>query len=381
MYKNVLINSQKSIKKTFTNNLINIVKIHFHYTGNISLNKINKELNLNYSNLKYNYISKQGCAENENTKITLCKNHKYQINSNKITGLYKKNFTNLSKGEKYQSDTNAVRLNYSLVEANSENTNKNIVFLHGLFGNSNNWRSISYSSAIRDRRKSLLVDLRNHGDSDHNEEMSYSAMAHDVLRLLDHLKIDKCTLLGHSMGGKVAMNFATLFPSRLDGLIIVDSAPKDHKDNVNIYGGTKKIVEDVSELNVEGRSRKDVLNELKTQFNGSVANLLNTNLTYISPEDDKVTWRCNMKAIRKNIDNIIGFQSAPGKVYEGNVSVIVGEKSHIFPLDVYKTIFPRIEEQDVKKVKEAGHWVHVDNPTGVIVNIIKFLDQIDKKSR
>jgi esterase len=343
-----------------------------------------------YSNLQKRKDFRLG----ENNSVLKIKNfntHNKIFNCNKIQscndGFYKRSFKKFNSSsqselnqnrKKLQTDSNSVRLNYSFVEANSENTNKVLIFLHGLFGNSNNWRSISYSSAIRDRRRSLLVDLRNHGDSDHHIDMTYPEMAQDLARLMDHLKIEKCTLLGHSMGGKIAMNFATLYPERLDGLLIIDSAPKDHRDSPNIYGGTKKIVEQVSELNIHDQSRKEVLNNLKNMFNGSVANLLNTNLTYISPEDDKVTWRCNMKAIRKNIDNIIGFESTPGKYYNGDLSIIVGEKSHTFPLDVYRTIFPKIGEGSIKRVKDAGHWVHVDNPTQVIVNIVKFLDEIDK---
>lgn len=300
------------------------------------------------------------------------------LNSKKFSTFNPSGIKILNIEKKIQSDTNSVRLNYSFVEANSEKTNKTLIFLHGLFGNSNNWRSISYSSAIRDRRRSLLVDLRNHGDSDHHELMTYEDMANDLLRLINDLNIEKCTLLGHSMGGKVAMTFATLFPQRLDGLLVIDSAPKDHRDSPNIYGGTKKIVEQVSEVNINGRPRKEVLEELKNMFNGSVANLLNTNLTYISSDDDKVVWRCNMKSIRNNIDEIIGFKSISGKFYDGQLSIIVGDKSHTFPIDVYRTIFPKIKEGEIKRVPNAGHWVHVDNPTQVIINIVQFLDEIDK---
>jgi len=251
--------------------------------------------------------------------------------------------------------TKDVKLNSSLVESSIPGINKYLVYLHGLFGNSNNWRSISYSESIRELRRSLLVDLRNHGDSDHHQSMNYSDMADDVIRHMDELNIDKFTLLGHSMGGKVAMNLSSRYSNRIDGLIIVDSAPKDHKDNLNIYGNTKQIVNKVSEYNVEGKSRKEVLNDLKTMFNGSVANLLNTNLTYVGPESDKVKWRCNLQAITDNIDKIIGFENSNAK-FEGPVNIIVGEKSHIFEIDVYKSIFPFVGDQHIDIIKGAGNF-------------------------
>ena len=219
--------------------------------------------------------------------------------------------------------------------------------------------------------------MRNHGESDHHDSMSYPEMADDVIRHLDSLKIDKFTLLGHSMGAKVAMNISTKYKDRLDGLIIVDAAPKDHKENVNIYSNIKTIVEKVSELDIEGKTRKEVLNELKGMFNGPVANLLNVNLTYVSPDSDKVQWRCNLKSIRANIEKIIGFEIESEKKYRGPLSIILGEKSHIFPLDVYRSLYPDVTEENVSIVKGAGHWVHADQPSLVIANIVKFLDKID----
>jgi esterase len=304
-------------------------------------------------------------------KCLLSKNSKILI----FPSMSKKSFTVISK--KKVSDTKNVNLHSSFVESAHPEIEKTLVFLHGLFGNSNNWRSISYSDAIRARRRSLLLDMRNHGDSDHCESMTYPEMADDVIRQMDALKINKFTLLGHSMGGKVAMHLSTKYPDRLDGLIIVDSAPKDHNDNINIYGGTKDIVRRVSVLDIEGKSRKEVLSQLKELFNGSVANLLNTNLTYVTPDSDKVTWRCNMKSINENIDNIIGFEEPTGK-YEGPLTILQGEKSFVFPAELYKKIYPNATDEDMKIIQGAGHWLHVDQPALTIVNIVKFLDKLDK---
>lgn len=280
-----------------------------------------------------------------------------------------------STGKKL-SKTGEVRLNSSWVESSSPEITKVMVFLHGLFGNSNNWRRISNSPIIRDRRRSLLIDLRNHGDSEHSESMGYSEMADDVIRHMDSLKIEKFTLLGHSMGGKVAMNLSLRYSDRLDGLVVVDSAPKDHKDNPNIYGGTKHIIDYVEQMEVEGRTRKEVLEELKSKFQGSVANLMNTNLIYISPESDKVTWRCNVKAIRNNYDKIIDFEPESNLHYTGPIKVIVGEKSYIFPIDIYQKVFPKLHEKDFSVVPGAGHWVHADKPNEVTESIAHFLDKI-----
>lgn len=96
--------------------------------------------------------------------------------------------------------------------------------------------------------------------------MTYDEMSDDVIRHLDKLKINKFTLLGHSMGAKTSMHIATKLKDRLDGLIIVDAAPKDHRDNINIYGNTKHIVDSVFEFDIKEKTRKQVVEKFKEMF-------------------------------------------------------------------------------------------------------------------
>ena len=141
-----------------------------------------------------------------------------------------------------------------------------MVFLHGLLGSSNNFRYISNSDTIKDRRNSLLIDLRNHGDSDHHDSMTYEEMANDVIKHLDNLKITKFTLLGHSMGAKTSMHIATKIKDRLDGLIILDAAPKSHRNNLNIYGNTKGLIDKLSEYDIKNKKRKECVDNFKRLF-------------------------------------------------------------------------------------------------------------------
>jgi pimeloyl-ACP methyl ester carboxylesterase len=166
----------------------------------------------------------------------------------------------------YVKNTKEVKLNSIKIDASRPEVSKHMVFLHGLFGNANNWRYISYSEPIREKRNSLLIDLRNHGESDHHDSMSYPEMAEDVIRHLDRLRINKFTLLGHSMGAKTAMNVATMIPERLDGLIIVDAAPKDNRQDPNIYSSTKDVVDRVAEYDLVEKTRKEALEDFKNMF-------------------------------------------------------------------------------------------------------------------
>ncbi len=305
------------------------------------------------------------------------------MNLNKLFLNARKNFStsttnslNPINPNKVKLNTSEVNLNSSWVESSDEKIDKVLICLHGLFGNSNNWRRICYSPSIRDKRRSLCVDLRNHGDSDHHISMKYSEMAEDVIRHADSLGISKFTVLGHSMGGKVAMALSTRFSDRIDGIVIVDSAPKDHSDDINIYGNTKEIVEKVSRLQLEGKSRRKILEELKEMFNGSVANLLNTNFSYVGTDSDNIMWRSNIIAIRDCYDMLVGYEHSE-LTCDKPATVIFGEKSHIFPLEIYRRLYPNIKDSDVSMIAGAGHWVHADKPDEVCSAIANFLDRVD----
>jgi pimeloyl-ACP methyl ester carboxylesterase len=105
-----------------------------------------------------------------------------------------------------------------------------MVFLHGILNSSNVYKALALNESLKKRRNSLLVDIRNHGGSDYHDSMTYREMVEDVIRTMDKLFIEKFTLLGHSIGGKIAMNLATLYPDRLDGLIVLDTIPTDSND-------------------------------------------------------------------------------------------------------------------------------------------------------
>ncbi len=101
-----------------------------------------------------------------------------------------------------------------------------LVLLHGMLGSSRNWQTAGRDLAVRFHVRAL--DLRNHGESPHADEMTYAAMVDDVIGWLDAQRLPRVTLMGHSMGGKVAMLLACRHPGRVERLIVVDIAPKGY---------------------------------------------------------------------------------------------------------------------------------------------------------
>ena len=114
-------------------------------------------------------------------------------------------------------------LNYQFHQTKQVINSPTLVFIHGLFGDMNNLGVIART--FSDNYNILRVDLRNHGQSFHSETMNYDVMANDVWQLIDHLKLDKVILIGHSMGGKTAMKMTALQPQRVEKLVVIDIAP------------------------------------------------------------------------------------------------------------------------------------------------------------
>ncbi len=137
-----------------------------------------------------------------------------------------------------------LKLNYKLLGSGPP-----LIILHGLFGMLDNWRTIA--RMLENKYQCILVDLRNHGRSSHDDEMNYQVMAQDVLQLMNDLHIKHAILLGHSMGGKVAMQFALTYPEMVEKLIVVDIAPKKYPLHHNLE---IEAIQSVEPANLKNRA-------------------------------------------------------------------------------------------------------------------------------
>jgi len=250
---------------------------------------------------------------------------------------------------------------------------KPLFILHGLFGLSDNWASVG--KILCEHFEVYLIDLRNHGSSPHSDEWTYSAMANDVHELTQQLN-NPITLLGHSMGGKVAMQFASMYPEKLEKLIVVDMAPKDYpvKD--------RSLIDNLLAMDLEKIKSRKKADENISSFvkESSTKQLLSKNLYW--NEEQKLTWRFNLKDISKNVSTIGKTFSVKNALLNDGVGqgiqvpalFIKGEKSnYILDLDIpaIKKIFPNSE---FKTIEGAGHWVHADKPKEFAETVMEYLD-------
>lgn len=132
-----------------------------------------------------------------------------------------------------------------------------LIFLHGLLNAGRSWRQFILNDKISEDRDIILIDLRNHGESDFHDSMTYTEMADDLGRFLDMRNLDQITLVGHNIGGKTAMTFASLYPDRVKGLISFDTAPvASPKDKAEM---TRKTIETIRSLDIKGKTKKSAL--------------------------------------------------------------------------------------------------------------------------
>lgn len=240
-----------------------------------------------------------------------------------------------------------------------------LIILHGLFGSSDNWYSLA--KVFAESFEVYLVDQRNHGQSPQSDEFNYAAMAEDLLEFIQDHQIEKPVILGHSMGGKTAMNFAVKYPDNLSKLIVVDIAPKAypvHHDH--ILQGLQAI--ELSTLT----SRTDADTILSKHVpEPDVRQFLLKNL-YRTPEN-KFAWRVNLKAVDNHIEEIGAGMQYEG-IYTGTTLFIKGARSNYFATgdeEQIRTLFPNVKIVTL----DTGHWVQAEKPKEFAETVLAFLNQ------
>lgn len=240
-----------------------------------------------------------------------------------------------------------------------------LLILHGLFGSGRNWQS--HARRLAQDFDVVNVDLRNHGQSFHDHEMNYPAMAADVARLIRGLDLDACHLLGHSMGGKVAMVLALEDSELVADLVIADIAPvayaHDHDELVDAALGLDLTVLD---------SRADADRLLGDSIDdASLRAFLLQNLTR---EGNGWRWRVNWRAIQNNMQRLTGFVDLPGDWHIDLPALFLrGANSDYIGEAEIEQIERHFDEVEIDSIENAGHWLHAERPQAFIERVLEFL--------
>ncbi len=239
-----------------------------------------------------------------------------------------------------------------------------LIILHGLFGSLENWGFISQQLA--DDFRVISVDQRNHGQSPHAPEMNYTALARDLCVFMDQQNLASAHLLGHSMGGKAAMQFALLHPERVDRLIVVDMALRAYEPKHD------DIFEALSALDLNlYQTRAQVEEALAPRLPDlAVRRFLLKGLTR-NPEGG-LRWKFNLPVLRENYPGMTTALNAKGSFAMPALFIRGSQSDYIRNEDVpeIQRLFPNA---DVITIPEASHWVHAEKPDDFLAAARQFL--------
>ncbi len=238
-----------------------------------------------------------------------------------------------------------------------------LIILHGLFGGADNWHSLA--TQLADQFHVVVPDLRNHGQSPHHPETNYPVMAADVAELLATLDLPSAIILGHSMGGKVAMQLALTRPELVQKLIVADMSPR---------GYTPLHNEIIAALNALDAASFTSRTEIEEVLAGPIPSLnlrrfLLKNLGRAA--DGTFAWKINLAGLAQSYPHL--RTPVTGPPYPGPTLFLRGSKSEYIRATGEPTIRELFPHSRLTTIEGAGHWLHADNPEEFMRRVREFL--------
>jgi Predicted hydrolases or acyltransferases (alpha/beta hydrolase superfamily) len=252
-----------------------------------------------------------------------------------------------------------MKLNTRAQSAQSPNNNSPIVLVHGLFGSLDNLGVLA-RDLVSDH-DILQVDMRNHGLSGRSPEMTYAAMAQDLLDTLDANHLEKVTLIGHSMGGKAVMALTALAPERINGLVVIDVAPVDY--DVRRHDEIFAAINAVTDAGVSTRQQAAAIMREHLNEEGVVQFLLKS---FVDGQ-----WRFNVPVLWDQYSEIVGWQPVPA--WQHPTLFVRGGNSPYVTEACRDELIRQFPEARAHVIAGAGHWVHAEKPEAVLRAIRRYL--------
>jgi len=226
-----------------------------------------------------------------------------------------------------------------------------VLILHGLFGMLDNWQT--FARHLAEEYRVYTLDLRNHGRSPHDPIFDYPALAGDIVEFIHNQQIDPATLLGHSLGGKIAMQTALTRPELVDRLIVIDIAPRAYPS------GHDAIIEALLRIDLSGMSsRTQIENALRVKLDDTgVVRFLMKNVA--RHEDGTFFWRMNLPVLAASYRNTTS--SIDGHTPFTHPTLFVrGGRSKYIQNEDWPDILDLFPAAELRTIENAGHWVHAD---------------------
>lgn len=251
-----------------------------------------------------------------------------------------------------------------LLNFKRQGTGEPVILIHGLFGSLDNLGLLA--RPLSEGFDVISVDVRNHGASFHRESMSYPEMADDILALMDALGLAQATLIGHSMGGKIAMQVAKQAPARVSRLVVVDMAPVayPHARHQHVFAGLQAVIAAAP----AGRSEADAILAAHVEEAGVRQFLLKS----FAKGEHGWEWRFNVNAIIGAYGDIMGWPD-PLSRFDGPTLFIKGSESDYLLPAHQPSVTAQFPAARARVVSPAGHWLHAEKPSLFNRLVVDFL--------
>ncbi len=242
-----------------------------------------------------------------------------------------------------------------------------LLILHGFLGMSDNWKTLGLKYA-NEGLQVHLIDQRNHGKSFHSQDFDYDHMANDLKAYIANHGLDRVMVLGHSMGGKTAMQFACDHPHLVRKLIVADIAPKYYPPHHQyIFEGLNQL--DFGQIRSRGEADKQLSKHISEI---AVRQFLLKNLHWV--EKGKLGFRFNLEVLSTKMEEI-GETISASDNYEGPTLFLRGDRSeYIVPTDI-ETIIQHFPAATLETIDNAGHWLHAENPLQFFNKTLQFMNR------
>ncbi|MEZ4910029.1 MAG: alpha/beta fold hydrolase [Saprospiraceae bacterium] len=241
-----------------------------------------------------------------------------------------------------------------------------IVILHGLFGSLDNWMSIAKHLADAGFMP-VMLDLRDHGKSPHTDAINYPIMAEDVYHFMESNWIYEAIILGHSMGGKVAMTLTDLYPQVVSKLIVADISPRKYLEgHSNEFDALFSL--DLTKL----ESRKEAEEHLnKTLKNPDTVQFFLKNLAR-KPENN-FEWKFNLSLLYSHYPHILDAVHFHNEVKTPTL-FLKGGRSPYIQVEDETLIYKCFRQVEIQTIPNVGHWLHAEAPNAFLKAVLNFIE-------
>ena len=240
-----------------------------------------------------------------------------------------------------------------------------LIIIHGLFGMSDNWNALGKRFA--EEFNVHIVDLRNHGRSFHSDDFSYNDMAEDIEKYIQSANLENPVVIGHSLGGKVAINLCCRKKIEFSKLVVVDISPKSYSIDFH-----KNILEVLNSISIKDFSSRAEIDEALSldikEF--SVRQFLMKNL--YRDQNKQFSWRFNIKVLKEKLDNISGAEFLQESI-DTPTLFLKGEMSNYINEDDEKLISTHFINSQLNTIVGSGHWIHAEKPELFYNYVMKFI--------